>query len=137
MNDQDSLRGLWGGLVWGDCVGRLHRGWRTEKMDAALGEDFFRNVVRADSHHVQWEPELRALEPVQRRAFVELGLYGHSTQMALLLGSTLTDSSAVDVWSGVERAMDLDAFRLPNLELVPIMYRMCRRGEPVDAQSVH
>ena len=137
MNDQDALRELWGGLVWGDCVGRIHRGWSAERMDEALGTQFFQSLTSVNGERLDWSPEFRAVEPAQRRAFVELGLYGHSTQLALFTGSVLATETEPDLWAGIENAMDADAFRVPNVEFVPVMYRLCRRGECVGQHWHH
>lgn len=137
MNDHDLLRDLWGGFVWGDCVGRMHRGWDPQIMDNALGAKFFQTLTSTDGEPLDWEPRFRAIDPVQRRAFVELGLYGHSTQLALFVGSILSNPLSKNLWVGLEEAMDADAFRLPNLTMAPIMYRICRRREPVVPDLVH
>ena len=137
MNDHDLLRDLWGGFVWGDCVGRMHRGWDPQIMDNALGAQFFQTLTSTDGDSLDWEPRFRGIDPVQRRAFVELGLYGHSTQLALFAGAILSDPLSKDLWVGMEQAMDADSFRLPNLTMAPVMYRICRRREAVPPDFVH
>ena len=106
-------------------------------MDDALGDDFFDSLTQVADEPLAWQPEFRAVEPVQRRAFVELGLYGHSTQLALVAGALLASPNSIGFWKGFERAMDLDMFRLPNLELVPVMYQVCRRKENIGLDATH
>ena len=106
-------------------------------MDEALGTQFFQSLTSVNGERLDWSPEFRAVEPAQRRAFVELGLYGHSTQLALFTGSVLATETEPDLWAGIENAMDADAFRVPNVEFVPVMYRLCRRGECVGQHWHH
>ena len=95
-------------------------------MDQALGEDFFKTFAVPNDATIDWLPTFRAIYPVQRRAFVELGLLGHASQLALFTASILSDRDESKIRERLEEAMSRDAFRSPNSELVETMYRICR-----------
>ena len=137
MIDQNKVQALWGGVMWGDCVGRFHRSWTASAMDGALGEDFFRRFVKPSDDKIDWHPRFRAIEPVQRRAFVELGLLGHASQLTLFTASILSERGGASLLDCFEEAMSRDGFRLPNSELVETMYRMCRADQDVDPKFSH
>jgi hypothetical protein len=137
MIDQSKVQALWGGVMWGDCVGRFHRSWTASAMDGALGEDFFTSFVAPGDSAIDWHPRFRAIEPVQRRAFVELGLLGHASQLTLFTASILSDRGGAALLDCLEEAMSRDGFRLPNSELVETMYRMCRADQEVDPKFAH
>jgi len=132
MIDQSKVQAIWGGVMWGDCVGRFHRSWTASAMDGALGEDFFKRFVAPGEQTMDWHPRFRAIEPVQRRAFVELGLLGHASQLSLFTASILSDRGGAALLDCLEEAMSRDGFRLPNSELVETMYRMCRADQDVN-----
>jgi hypothetical protein len=137
MIEQTTIQELWGGVMWGDCIGRFHRGWTPSVMDQALGDDFFKTFVVPGESTMNWLPKFRAIEPVQRRAFVELGLLGHASQLCLFTASILSDANGRTLRAGWEAAMSRDAFRTPNSELVETMYRMCRGDQKVDPRFAH
>ena len=136
MKDGRIAESLWGGMIWGDCVGRLHRGWHPDAMDTLLGEQFFVDLITPARIETDWLPILRAVEPVQRRAFVEVGLPGHAIQFAMVTASILADNHDAEYISRLETAMSQDAFRMPNSELIETMYRICRSDKPVDGRFV-
>ena len=137
MIDQSKVQELWGGVMWGDCVGRFHRGWTASAMDQALGDDFFTGFVVPGDSTMEWLPRFRAIDPVQRRAFVELGLLGHASQLTLFTASILSDRGGDSLRDCLEEAMSRDGFRLPNSELVETMYRMCRSDQEVDPKFAY
>ncbi|MGB0646904.1 MAG: hypothetical protein ACPGQS_07005 [Bradymonadia bacterium] len=134
MRDERVAESLWGGIIWGDCVGRLHRGWQPETMDALLGEQFFIDLITPTRTETDWLPTLRAVEPVQRRAYVEVGLPGHSIQLAMMTASIIADDYASEFLPKLETAMSEDVFRMPNSELLETMHRLCRADKAVDAR---
>ena len=137
MIEQSTIQELWGGVMWGDCVGRFHRGWTPSAMDQALGDDFFKTFVVPGESTIDWLPKFRAIDPVQRRAFVELGLLGHASQLCLFTASILSDGPERTLRTGWEAAMSCDAFRTPNSELVETMYRICRGDQKADLRFAH
>ena len=134
MKDERIAESLWGGMIWGDCVGRLHRGWQPNTMDTLLGEKFFVDLITPTRTDTDWLPILRAVEPVQRRAFVEVGLPGHSVQLAMLTASIVADRHAAQFLQRLDSAMSEDVFRIPNSELLETMHRLCRSDKAVDTR---
>lgn len=123
------------GLVEGDFLGRLHRGWEPAEMDEVLGYDFFQCSARGGDPLPEYPAKVRALEPVRRRRYVEVGLHGHSIQLALITRNVLMSEEETSLDMVLNEAMNEEIFREPLNELLDVMYRLCRASEPIRPEA--
>ena len=119
----------------GRLLGRLHRGWAPAEMDEVLGRDFFQCSARGEDLLPEYPAKVRALEPVRRRRYVEVGLHGHSIQLALITRNVLMSEEETPLDVVLNEAMNEEIFREPLNELLDVMYRLCRASEPIRPEA--
>ena len=135
MDNRSDFSTVFYGLVEGDFLGRLHRGWAPAEMDEVLGAEFFQCSARGGDLLPEYPSKVRALEPVRRRRYVEVGLHGHSIQLALITRNVLMSEEQAPLEVVLDDAMNEEIFREPVNELLDVMYRLCRASEPIRAEA--